>query len=218
MTIVYKHFHRSSISSRKKILPWSLSRSNCDPQEGVRRLHGADNRPQAEHDHGQRQGGDQTQNLVHINQQNKSLWVHPQHLCLHDQHWKFLNFPPTGACARCWQGERVWLACWLACWQVFPTFLFSFLCLLTSISIILVFIFPSLPFHNSVCRQSCWHVLYLTLLVVTYHYVCPSYRHSIFYGMAKNAGIVEWFTIAGKFRKKVFFVCYQVFVESNPEC
>ena len=38
----------------------------------------------------------------------------------------FLNFPPTGACTRCWQGERVWLACWLACWQVFPIFLFSY--------------------------------------------------------------------------------------------
>ena len=65
MTIVYKHFHRSSISTRKKSYP--------DPQEGVRRLYGADNRPQAEHDHGQRQGDDQTQNLVHVNQQNKSL-------------------------------------------------------------------------------------------------------------------------------------------------
>ena len=63
------HDHRlqafPSISSRKKSYP--------DPQEGVRRLYGADDRPQAEHDHGQRQGGDQTQNLVHVNQQNKSL-------------------------------------------------------------------------------------------------------------------------------------------------
>ena len=63
--ILHDHRLQASISSRKNSYP--------DPQEGVRRLYGADDRSQAEHDHGQRQGEDQTQNLVHVNQQNKSL-------------------------------------------------------------------------------------------------------------------------------------------------
>ena len=173
---------------KEKILPWSLSRSNCDPQEGVRRLHGADNRPQAEHDHGQRQGGDQTQNLVHINQQNKSLWVHPQHLCLQDQHWKFF-------------------------------FIFLPQVLVLDAGRVKEFDSPAGLLADKYFQYSCFHISIFTFSyfslqailltctfsnTLTYRHVCPSYRHSIFYGMAKNAGIVEWFTIAGKFRKKSF--------------